>query len=225
MGRRLEGWARLAEAVLRPPMAVGFRLRFEGLEHLPREGPVLVAANHISYLDPIAHAYFVRKAHRWPRFLAKVELYRNPVVGTVLRGARQIPVRRGSGDIAPVENGVRALRAGEVVVVYPEGTVTGHADHSPMSGRTGIARLALATGVPVVPVAVWGTQHVWQRDGVRIPRFGRPLWLKAGAPLDVSVSEGRRDDPAVLRQVTDQVMAELSVLVEDLRARYPKRWA
>jgi hypothetical protein len=77
----------------------------------------------------------------------------------------------------------------------------------------------------VLPVAVWGSQHVWQRDGARSLKFGRPVWVKAGAPMDFSQYEEGRDDPAVLRVVTDHVMAELSRLVGDLRARYPKRWS
>ncbi|HEX6262775.1 MAG TPA: lysophospholipid acyltransferase family protein [Actinomycetota bacterium] len=223
--KRVEPWFRFAETVLIPPIALWFRWRFEGLEWVPGEGPVLVAANHISYLDPLAHGYFIEKARRRPRFLAKTELYGNPIVGAVLRGARQIPVRRGSGEHAPVESALKALRAGEVVVVYPESTVTSNADFSPMQGKTGIARLALAARVPVLPIAVWGSQRVWQRGGARSLRFGRPIWVKAGPPLDLSAHEEAASDPTVLRTATQQVMDELTVLVEDLRARYPKKWA
>ena len=222
--RRIEPWYRVAETVLIPPIALWFRWRFEGLDEMPREGPVLVAANHASYLDPLAHGYFIEKAGRRPRFLAKTELYKNPIVRTVLRGARQIPVRRGSGDHAPVESALAALRAGEVVVVYPESTVTRKADFSPMQGKTGIARLSLASRVPVLPLAVWGSQHVWQR-GSRSLKFGRPIWVKAGPPLDLSAYEEGASDPTVLRTATRKVMDELSVLVEDLRAQYPKKWA
>lgn len=223
--KRVEPWFRVAESVLIPPIAVWFRWRFEGLDQVPSEGPVLIAANHISYFDPLAHGYFIEKAGRRPRFLAKSELYRNPIVRTVLRGASQIPVRRGSGEHAPVESALAALRAGEVVMVYPESTVTKNEDFSPMEAKTGIARLSLAGRVPVLPVAVWGSQHVWQRDGRRSLRFGRPIWVKAGTPLDLSAHEEGAEDPTVLRAVTAKVMDELSVLVEDLRARYPKKWA
>lgn len=214
----------LAKGVLIPPIWLWFEWRFEGLEHIPSEGPVLVACNHISYLDPLAHGYFLVKAGRRPRFLAKVELFRNPISGPVLRGARQIPVRRGSGETAPVEFGAKALRAGELVVVYPESTVTSNPDFSPMRGKTGVARLSLATGVPVIPLAVWGSAPVWRR-GQKSARFGRPIWVKAGPPLDLSEHEDRAVDPATLRAVTDEVMAQLSLLVDDLRERYPSRWA
>jgi 1-acyl-sn-glycerol-3-phosphate acyltransferase len=222
---RFEPWFAFAKNVLRPPIWLWFAWRFEGMDHIPQEGPALVACNHISYLDPLAHGYFLVKAGRRPRFLAKIELFNNSVTGPVLRGARQIPVRRGSGDRAPVEFSANALRAGEVVVVYPESTVTTSPDLSPMRGKTGIARLALATGVPVIPLAVWGSGPVWQRDGKRNLKYGRPIWVKAGRPLDFSEHANGAQDPTVLRTVTDEVMAELSLLVEDLRARYPKRWS
>jgi 1-acyl-sn-glycerol-3-phosphate acyltransferase len=184
-----------------------------------------VACNHISYFDPLCHGNYLVKCHRRPRFLTKIELYRNPFLRRLLEGAKQIPVERGTGDQAPVEAAKQALWSGECVLVYPEGTVTTNPDYSPMQGRTGIARLTLATEVPVLPLAVWGSHHVWQREGAKSLTFGRPIWLKAGAPVDFSSFGDAKDDKAALRAVTDQVMAELSRLVEDLRSRYPKRWA
>jgi 1-acyl-sn-glycerol-3-phosphate acyltransferase len=223
--RKAEPWMRFAESSLIPPIWFWFRWRFEGLENIPREGPALVAANHVSYFDPLAHGYLIEKAGRRPRFMAKIELFRNPWTGPVLRGARQIPVIRGSGDRGPVDAAARALKAGEVVVVYPESTVTTNADRSPMKGKTGIARLTLTSGVPVIPMAVWGSAPVWQKGGQRSLRYGRPIWVKAGPPLDLSEYEDRADNPETLRTITDEVMAEIAVLVEDLRSRYPKVWA
>jgi 1-acyl-sn-glycerol-3-phosphate acyltransferase len=221
---RFEPWMGFAKGVLIPPIWLWFDWHFEGFEHIPREGAALVACNHISHFDPLAHGYFLVKAGRRPRYLAKIELFRNPLTGPVLRGARQIPVRRGSGERAPVEFGVKALRAGELVVVYPESTVTTKPDFSPMRGKSGIARLTLASGVPVIPLAVWGSAPVWQR-GKRNLKLGRPIWVKAGPPLDFSEHEEGAEDPEVLRRVTDGIMGQLSLLVDDLRARYPKRWA
>lgn len=223
--RRIEPWMRLAETVVLPPIALWFRWRFEGLANIPTEGPALIAGNHISLFDPLAHGYFLEKAGRRPRFLAKTELFRNPILRKVLTGARQIPVRRGSGDRAPLDAAIRALKEGEVVVVYPESTTTRNDDFSPMQGKTGVARLALASGVPVIPLVVWGTQHVLKRSGAKSLKFGRPIWVKAGPPLDFSVYEEEPDHPEVLRKVTDLVMGELSLLVDDLRARYPKKWS
>jgi 1-acyl-sn-glycerol-3-phosphate acyltransferase len=208
-----------------PPLKLWFNWRREGMEHIPAEGPALVACNHTSYFDPLAHAYMIHEARRRPRFLAKSELYDNWFLRQALSGVRQIPVYRGTGSRAPVEAAAKALADGEVVMIYPEGTVTTNPDHTPMEGRTGVARLTLATAVPVVPIAVWGSHNVLQKGGRKGLTFGRPIWLQAGAPLDFSASADTPEDPVVLRKVTDAVMAEVSRLVADLRSRYPKRWA
>jgi 1-acyl-sn-glycerol-3-phosphate acyltransferase len=222
----VEPWYRLAEATLCPPLALWFNWHLEGREHVPPEGPVLVACNHISVFDPLCQGYYLVKCHRRPRFLAKTELYRNAFLRRVLRGARQIEVERGTGDIAPVEAAKRSLRSGECVVIYPEATLTTNPDHSPMAAKTGIARLTLESEVPVLPLAVWGSHRVIppRREGRPRFEFGRPIMVKAGPALDFSAHAEARDDKAVLRTVTDEVMAELSRLVEDVRSRYPKRW-
>jgi 1-acyl-sn-glycerol-3-phosphate acyltransferase len=209
---------------LKPPLRLWFNWRFEGLEHVPPEGPVLLACNHTSYFDPLAHALAVVNAHRRPRFLAKKELYDNWFMGRLLRGAKQIPVDRGSGSRAPIDAAVGALREGEAVLIFPEGTVSTNPDHTPMRGKTGVARIALEAGLPIIPSAVWGAQQVIQKGGQKGITFGRPIWAKIGEPMDFSEYADKRDDSEVLRSITDSVMAEISRLVADLRSRYPKRW-
>jgi 1-acyl-sn-glycerol-3-phosphate acyltransferase len=220
-----EPWFGLVHATLRPPIAAWFNWHFEGMENIPDEGPALVAANHISYFDPIAHAYMLIKAGRKARYLAKRELFENPILGTVLSGAKQIPVDRGSGSMAPLTAAMDALREGEVVVVYPEATITKNPDSLPMKGKTGTARLALDAGVPVLPLAVWGSQHIWQKTGAGDLRFGRPIWLKMGAPIDLSEFQSTKGELSTLRKTTDLIMDEIRGLVIDLRDRYPKRWS
>lgn len=162
------------------------------------------------------------RAGRRPRFLAKAELFENPFLRMVLGGAGQIPVRRGTGDQAPLEAATQSLEHGEIVFVYPEGTSeTPNADLSPGRGKTGAVRLALATGAPVIPVATWGGQYVWRRSGRRKIEFGRPIWLRAGEPV-VLGGEARA---AEVRRLTDDVMGRLTLLVDELRAEYPKRWS
>ena len=147
------------------------------------------------------------------------------MVGTALRGAGQISVSRGTGDRRPLAEAEAALERGEVVAIYPEGTVTQRPDHLPKEGRTGAVRLALATGAPIVPLASWGSQAVWQKSGRGSLRFGRPIWVKAGPPIDLRDRAGVRDDPLAVRAMTDELMAVLTSMAEDLRDRYPKRWA
>jgi 1-acyl-sn-glycerol-3-phosphate acyltransferase len=142
-------------------------------------------------------------------------------VGTVLRGAGQIPVARGSRDRSSLASAEAALAAGEVVVIYPEGTVTTREDHLPMKGKTGVARLALATGVSVIPMASWGSQEVWQKSGPGSLRPGRPVLTKVGEPLDLGT--GDVGDTELVRTSTKQVMAAITALAEELRDRYPAR--
>lgn len=221
----MEPWYRAAELALVPPLQLWFNWRLEGLEMILEEGPVIVAGNHLSYMDPLAHGYFVVKAGRRPRFLAKQELFDAPFVGTVLRGARQISVERGTGDRSPLEDARRAVKRGEVVVIYPEGTTTTtHEDFSPGRGKTGAVRLAIATGVPILPVATWGGQFVWRRSGRQSLAFGRPIWVVAGEPFDPAERLDGEPDARKLRALTDDLMGELGKLVVDLRARYPTRW-
>jgi len=164
----------------------------------------------------------VVRAGRRPRFLAKEELFRIPVVGRALGGAGQIPVSRGTRNRSSLDRATAALGRGEVIVVYPEGTVTKRDDGLPMDAKTGVVRLAIATGVPIIPMASWGSQAVWQKSGKGSLRFGRPIWTTVGGPIDLPVTpEGEQ---APLRELTAQVMDEVTRLVVALRERYPARW-
>jgi 1-acyl-sn-glycerol-3-phosphate acyltransferase len=220
-----EPWYHAAKIVVLPPLRLWFRWHFEGLDHIPRTGPAIIACNHISYLDPLATAYAVVTAGRRPRFLAKDDLFEIPVVGAAFRGAHQIPVHRGSRDGSSLRLALRALTEEECVVIYPEGTVTKRADHLPMEGKTGAVRLALASGVPITPLASWGSHAVWQKSGRGSIKPGRPVWLKAGAGLDFSARADEAEDHDAVRVMTAEVMEALTSLAADLRSRYPKRWA
>jgi 1-acyl-sn-glycerol-3-phosphate acyltransferase len=202
-----------------------WRWRFEGLDKIPRSGPALIACNHLSYFDPVSNSHAILKIGRTPRYLAKDELFRVRVLGAFLRAHGQIPVLRGSGDQSPLDRAREALTDGEVVLVYPEGTVTKRPDHLPMQGKTGIARLSLEAGVPVIPMASWGSAGIWQKTGKGSLRPGRPIWSKVGDPIDLVARSGGASDYATLKALTVTVMDALTELVEDLRRRYPRRWA
>jgi 1-acyl-sn-glycerol-3-phosphate acyltransferase len=208
-----------------PPVKLWFNWRFEDLELLPAAGPAIVACNHISYLDPLANAYAVVRAGRRPRFLAKDDLFTIPVVGHALKGAGQIPVSRGSGDRTSLRAAETALGVGEVVVIYPEGTVTTDPDSMPMQGRTGTVRLSIASGVPITPMVSWGSHTVWQKSGRGSLKFGRPIWIRVGATFDVTDRAAELEDHDAVRAMTDELMSLLSSMVREVRARYPARWA
>jgi 1-acyl-sn-glycerol-3-phosphate acyltransferase len=225
-GRALsEPWFHICKAVALPPIKVWFRWRFEDLDRIPRTGPAILACNHLSYLDPLANAYAVVKAGRRPRFLAKEELFHIPLVGRALRGAGQIPVRRGTPGRPPLARAEAALARGEVVVIYPEGTVTTRPDHLPMRAKTGAIRLSLASGVPITPMASWGSAAVWQKSGRGSLKPGRPVWVKCGTPYDPGGAADVGDDHEVIPALSQDLMDRLTDLAIDLRDRYPRRWS
>jgi 1-acyl-sn-glycerol-3-phosphate acyltransferase len=141
------------------------------------------------------------------------------VLGTVLRATGQIPVFRGTADArSSLRDGIAALEEGKALIVYPEGTITRDPAHWPMHPRTGVARLALGSDAPVVPMVHWGTQQVL--DGYR-KRY-RPLprttvTVRIGAPLDLSAHRGRPVDAALLREVTDLIMGRVRELLAEVR--------
>jgi len=212
----------LAELVLAPWLAGWFRWYIEGTEHLPASGPAIVACNHVSYLDALAVAWAVFKSGRRARFLTKRELFKYPLVGWIISTARQIPVKRGTRE-APesLEHAERALAEGEVVVVFPEGTTTTAPDLAPLKPRNGVARLTLATGVPVIPAATWGGQWFWTKHLGVSPSPGKEIWLRFGSPLSFKEYEGRERDPEAWQEVSEKVMDEIAVLLAGLKAAKP----
>jgi putative phosphoserine phosphatase/1-acylglycerol-3-phosphate O-acyltransferase len=146
------------------------RFDIEGTENIPRRGPAIVAANHRSYFDPVAYGLAVFEAGRNPRGMAKKELFDAPLIGTLFRVSGAICVDRKSSGREAYRMAEAALHNGEVLIVTPQGTIPrGEAFFDPrLRGKSGAARLAAATGVPVIPVGVWGTEQVWPRSS-RLP--------------------------------------------------------
>jgi 1-acyl-sn-glycerol-3-phosphate acyltransferase len=222
---RVGFWLRLAWAVIYPVDTLLFKLHWRGLQNIPRAGGALLVANHISYIDPLTFARFVWDAERIPRFLAKASLFDHFLVGSVLRGSGQISVHRGTADArSSLRDAVAALEGGEVVCIYPEGTVTRDPDFWPMLSKTGVARLALAADVPVIPVAQWGPQDTvdWYARKVRpLPR--KTVVCEAGPPVDLSAYRGRPVTAELLREVTDVLMGAVRDLLGEVRGQAPPR--
>jgi 1-acyl-sn-glycerol-3-phosphate acyltransferase len=211
----------LAKAIVKPWMT-WFRWNIEGLENIPREGAAIMAFNHIAFLDAFAAAYAIDLAKRRPRFLAKAELFEDKRIAWILKGAKQIPVKRGT-PAAPMalDEAVAALRKGEIVVIFPEGTITDDPDLHPMAPKTGLARLALLSDAPVIPCALWGTANVWPKG------FSKRWWppkqdicVRIGEPMQVT---GEPNDALDWQRVGEEVMAQVSRLVASLRPAVPDR--
>lgn len=212
---------RFARAVLRVPLTAMTRRDWRGQEHIPREGGVVVATNHLSHVDPLTFGHFVNDAGRMPKFLAKSEIFDVPFVGSIVRGAGQIPVYRETGDaVGAFRAALDAVRAGDCVAIYPDGTLTRDPDLWPMVGKTGAARLSLLTGCPLVPVAQWGPQTIlppYHRLPHLFPRTLVHVW--AGPALDLDDLRGQEVTHDLLRVATDRLVAAIVGLLEQIRGR------
>lgn len=191
---------------------------------IPARGGVVLVANHISNVDPLALGQFVAFSGRWPRFLAKESLFRIPVVGSVIRACGQLPVRRGTAAAQDaLAAAIRAVEEDRAVVVYAEGTITLDPDLWPMRARTGAARIALSTDAPVVPIGQWGAQDVMYGKRIHLPHLlpRKTLRLVAGDPVPLDDLRGQPLTAAVLAEATARIMAAVTALVAELRGEQP----
>ena len=207
-------------AVLNAIMVPFTKRDWRGQEKIPQTGGLIFAVNHISNADPLAIGQFIAYSGRWPRFLAKTSLFRLPIIGRVLRACGQIPVERASraaGDA--LKAAIRAVEEGRAVTIYPEGTITRDPKLWPMTGKTGVARIALETGCPVIPIGQWGAQEIMYGREIGFPKLlpRTTLLVEAGDPVDL---DDLRDQPvtaAVLTEATDRIMDAITALVADIR--------
>ena len=208
---------------LRPLLNLIVKKDWRGGELIPRSGGAIVVCNHLSYLDPLTFTHFLYNHGRAPRYLGKKAVFDAPIVGWVVRKAGQIPVERESKVASKaLDNAVAALRAGHLIGIYPEGTLTRDENLWPMTGKTGAARLALLTGVPVIPTASWGPQEVIPRYGRRIKLFPRSkVSVIVGEPVDLSPWQGRASDPIALEEATEAIMDRITGLLSQLRDERP----
>ena len=219
--RREKGgfWVGFAAMFFYPTSWLVGRTRYQGRENIPATGGAIIVANHISHIDPIFSGLVVHTARRVPRFLAKHSLWGVPVLGTVLRGTAQIPVYRDTADAqSSLRAGTAALNEGKVVVIYPEGTISRDPAGWPMRSRTGVARLALSTDVPVIPTVHWGTREVLDGYNKKFRPLPRTtITVRCGEPVDLSAYRGRPIDATLLREVTDLLMTRVRDLLADVR--------
>ncbi|NUT20992.1 MAG: 1-acyl-sn-glycerol-3-phosphate acyltransferase [Hamadaea sp.] len=190
------------------------RVRVEGGEHVPLTGGAVIACNHISYLDFIFCGFGARPSKRLVRFMAKQEIFAHPVGGPLMRGMKHIPVDREAG-IGSYKAALAALKAGEVVGIFPEATIS--QSFTVKEIKNGAVRLAAAADVPLIPMALWGTQRLWTK--------GRPRNLtKRNLPISVLIGEpmrpARRDKSD---EVTAALRARMAELLDRAQTEYPEK--
>jgi 1-acyl-sn-glycerol-3-phosphate acyltransferase len=217
-------WWNTARVLFYPTVWVSGGHLFLGREHLPKQGPALVVANHISYIDPIYTSTFIDSVGRLSHFLAKDAVFRLPVIGKLASELGQIPVYRGSTEaVDSLSAAGKALEDGHVVVIYPEGTITRDPRFWPMRARTGVARLALEHDVPVIPVVHWNTHLIYDHyHGKKYRPFPRKrVVVSAGGPVDVSAFREKyrdqRHNGDLLRELTDHLMGAVRDVLADVR--------
>ncbi|MCD2196881.1 1-acyl-sn-glycerol-3-phosphate acyltransferase [Actinomycetospora endophytica] len=238
-GRAMRLWRKLAIWLLYPRLDRGFgygfaidllwpvlmavaRWDFRGGRHVPARGGVLLAVNHLSHVDPIVLVAYCMAQGRVPRFLAMSELWDMKIVGAPLRGGRHIPVDRRASGIEAYRAAVEGVKRGECIVVYPEGGFPDHSDGWPRKAHTGVARMALATGAPVIPVGQWGSNQLLPptaKVGTLVPRA--TLHVLAGEPVDLSDLVGKQGRRSALQEATDRIMDRVTERLGELRGEVP----
>lgn len=186
------------------------RLKVVGGEHVPTSGGAVLASNHISYLDFIFAGLGAHESRRLVRFMAKKEVFTHRISGPLMRGMRHIPVDRQDGAKAFV-TAVDALRRGEVVGIFPEATIS--RSFTVKELKLGAARMAREASLPIIPVALWGTQRLWTKGRPRtLTRRHTPITILVGEPFEATDKAGR---------TTIELRRRLSALVDQAQQEYP----
>lgn len=194
--------------------AMAWDIRVTGAHHIPLDGPAVIATNHVGYLDFVFVGYGARSRKRLVRFMAKKEVFDHKISGPLMRGMKHLPVDRFGLASDAIDVAVASLKAGEVVGMFPEGTIS--RSFVPRTGKTGAARMAMAAGAALIPGAVWGSQRILTKG--RPKNFERriPITVAFGPPIEYSPV----DDPA---DVTTRLMAAICDLTDVAQRTYPER--
>ena len=209
-GRELQDWLR---PLNRPELVPNANFDIAGTENIPQSGPCIVVFNHRSYFDSAAVNFTLAKAGRPARFLGKKEVFDAPIMGAVNKAMGGIRVDRGTGSDEPLERAIEAIAAGEMVTIAPQGTIPrGPAFFEPeLAGRWGAAKLAHATKAPVIPLSLWGTEHVWPRNQ-KLPKLGisnpPQVTVRVGPAVDLRYRSVDADTKRIMQALMDLLPPE-----------------
>lgn len=212
--------AAIIAGILRPIIRLMFRIDVKGIENLPKSGAYVLGANHVTYLDALAVAYAVYyRMRRLPHFLAKGNLFKAPLVGSILLSVEQVPVYRGGHtNREPMDAANAMLQAGRVISIFPEGTLTREPDGWPMRGKVGALKLAIENDVPFIPMGQWGTEQVLATYSKKLrPKPWHTVRMIIGEPLKLDAYRGRKLTNAEYTEITEMAMRAITQQVEKLR--------
>ena len=210
---------KICTAIAIPLLRLITKRNWSGIENIPATGPAIVASNHMSYFDVLFLAEFLFVNGRAPRFIGKSSVFKAPIIGRIITAAEQIPVERESGTASKaLDHAIAAIEAGHLIGIYPEGTLTRDKNLWPMVAKTGIARLAIITKNPVIPIAAWGPQDVLPQYSKRPHLWPRStITMRAGKPIDMSPWYGKEEDQSALVEATAHIMKTLTRMLEEIR--------
>lgn len=217
------GWRLFTKIILPPLIHAVMKREDSGREYLAGTGGMILAGNHLSYADWAAMALFSYEGGHYPVFTIKSPVFDVKIIGPLMRKLGQLPVYRGRSDAALLlKDAEHLLSRGACVIFYPEGTASRDPAQWPMVARTGVARLALTTGAPVIPVACWGAQVILPYGDKRPRLFPRKtVKMAAGPPVDLSAYAGQPLTAQTLRGATEAIMADITRLLAGLRGEEP----
>lgn len=217
--RDKRGWPFwLAVSIVKPVLLATTKHTWIDAERIPETGGGIIALNHLSHADPVTAAHVVYDYGRLPHYLAKAGLWNTKGLGFWLDAAGQIPVEREAGGAGAYAAAVEAVREGNLIIVYPEATITRDPDMWPMRGKSGAARIALETGCPVIPVGQWGAQELlppYTKKPLVFPR--KQITMRVGEPVDLADLTAKPRTIEVVNEATDRILTAITRQLELIR--------
>lgn len=218
MSKSPQGLYKVAVEVLRPLAKLTTRPHWKGQENLPSGQPFIVIINHVTEYDVIIVVHFLVDPGHAIRVMAKDSLFRVPLLKHVMKRTKMVPVVRNSNQATDaLKYAKRALATGEAIAIFPEGTLTHDPDKWPMKFKTGAARLALSSGVPVIPVVHWGGDKIMNRWRNSLPLKRRDTWVTAGPAIDLSDLNQDENDWEAVKEATRRMEETITSMVEEIR--------
>ncbi|WIK65338.1 lysophospholipid acyltransferase family protein [Gleimia hominis] len=227
MSKKPEGMYKAVLRITGPLIRPMMRTHWTGQENLPKEGPFILIMNHVTEFDPFMVMYYLGDEGHAVRALAKDSLFHVPLLKTVLKRAKMVPVHRSSSEAGDaLKNAKNAIAHGESIAFFPEGTLTRDPDMWPMTFKTGAARLAFAMNVPVIPLAQWGGHKIMHRfrDSIPFLKGRQDVWVHTGPAIDLSDLNQDEEDRAAVHAATRRMQRVITQMVAALRNEEPPRY-